>query len=344
MGDEPAALVVSVDQNDDPSLQSLGDAVRRDADAVAAVLTDRDACGFMPDRMGRLGGADATAKAIEQEILSMGRDLSEDAPFLFYYSGHGGVISGEVCLEARDANIVTNENRITMSRLASALNNIPSKRKLLIIDACYSGGLSDVASTWKSARTPYNPLVLGEGTVVIASSDRHQPSAIMPGDPLSLFTKHLVQGLKGAAAVPGHPFIGVFDLFNYVAEAVVAELPGQEPIYAAHHQKNNFAVARTPTSIPSSISKQSGSAQDMVDVSSVFSALYPLGPRDRDIWERSSGRLEALDLSGAGRTQWFRACQHVSRGGLPPLSRLVEAGLQDYPFNQKLGALSVPFS
>lgn len=344
MGDDPAALIVSVDQNDDPHLQSLGGAVRRDADAVAAVLKDRNACGFTHDRVGRIGGADATATAIEQKILSMGRDLSENAPFLFYYSGHGGVISGEACLEARDANTLTNENRITMSRLATAFNTVPSKRKLLIIDACYSGGLSDIASTWKSARAPYNPLILGEGTVVIASSDRSQPSAIMHGDPLSLFTKHLVQGLKGAAAVPGRPFIGVFDLFNYVAEAVVAELPGQEPVYAAHHQKSNFAVAITPPSIPSSISKQSGFAQDMVDVSSVFSALYPLGPRDRDIWERSSGRLEALDLSGAGRTQWFRACRHVSRGGLPPLIRLVEAGLQDYPFNEKLGTLSVPSS
>jgi hypothetical protein len=75
----------------------------------------------------------------------------------------------------------------------------------------------------------------------MASSRSTEYSYVMPGDTNSLFTRHLLDGLRGAAPGPGG-VIRVFDLFDYVQPRVTADEPQQHPIFKAEIEEN-FPVA-----------------------------------------------------------------------------------------------------
>lgn len=332
------AVVITVEANDDPKLNSLGASVTNDGNAVAKAFRYISQVGSVDDQIVHLSGDQATATAIIETVSSVGHSLEPNDPFFLYYSGHGGHIGSEVCLEARDANLDTDHGRVSMSMLASALAGVASKRKLLVFDTCFAGGFGDLTAQSKTSAVPSSPFLRGEGIVVIASSDSGQQSQILHGDCLSLFTKHLVEGLRGRAALPGKQEIGVFELFSYVSEAVIAEAPGQHPVYAAGGQKRNFPVAILPSKdkLNSPVLSSYWDQERVGGLPAIFSALYPYGPRDREIWERAGGALAFIDLSGPGQTQWFRAIRYIEKGGHLSLDRLISTALLDFPFHPRL--------
>ena len=346
------ALVVTVEQNTHDRLPDLGESVTADGNLIEHVLLDEDVCGYGSDRVTRLGGTSATAENISAALDTLRRTVDPEDPVFFYFSGHGDASSCDgsdgASLFPWNADISRCENVLTSGVLAQAWGGIPSKRKLAVVDACYSGGLrmtkSTVASEKHLSRPQLNALSDGEGSVLISSSRSIEPSLILGRDLTSLFTKHLAKGMLGQGGHDGDGFVRVFDLFNYVAIEVRREAPEQSPVYAAYHQNQNFAVAccvdagrrkmRTPLT---EMATDSGRLQA---ITAVFCSLYPLGPRDQDIWERAGGDLSRLQLSGQGRTDWFRAIQLIDRGGGSlTFEVLCREALLDYPRNRDLELL-----
>ena len=72
---------------------------------------------------------------------------------------------------------------------------------------------------------------------------------------------------------------------------------------------------------------------------SLAAELYPRGPDDLGLWERSGGRDADLLPSGDGRTRWRRALWGMRRGMVPSPSALLAAMLSDYPSNERLDQL-----
>ena len=347
------ALIVTVEQNTHDRLPDLGECVTSDGDLIASVLLDEDVCGYGSDRVMRLGGTSATAENICATLGELHRIVEPEDPVFFYFSGHGDASSCDgsdgASLFPCDADIDRCENVLTSSMLRQAWGGIPSKRKLAVVDACYSGGLkitkSTVASKKHLSRPRLNALSDGEGSVLISSSRSIETSLILQQDSTSLFTKHLANGMLGHGGHDGDGFVRVFDLFNYVAIEVRRQTPEQSPVYAAYHQNQNFAVAccfnegrrkmRTPL-----IEMAAGSGR-LQTITTVFCSLYPLGPTDQSIWERAGGDLSRLTLSGQGRTDWFRAIQLMDRGGgSVTIEVLCQEALLDYPRNRDLELLS----
>ena len=62
-------------------------------------------------------------------------------------------------------------------------------------------------------------------------------------------------------------------------------------------------------------------------------ARYPAGPTDRDVWERAGGDVSQLDLTGDGRTRWYRALRFLRQGGGHTISAksLLREFASDYP-------------
>lgn len=343
------AVIVSVDENQDPAISSLGAAIRADGDAVEGALLDADRCGYARNRIQRLSGRSATSAVIFTALDSIAQVLSKDDPFLFFYSGHGGLTPQGVVLVPEDAELSSNTGLLSSTALSSYVHRIPSKRKLIIVDACHSGGLTISGGIAKGAKPLSNALLealsAGEGLVVIASSRLSEASYIRPGDSLSLFTKHLVDGLRGGGGHDAEGYVRVFDLFNFIAESVRREEPLQAPVYAAYHQDSNFPVAycaaidkRLP--LPNSRVAQSAHAKPNTILLDTLCELYPLGPTDQDIWERAGGDLSRLQLSGSGRTAWSRAVRDIARGASVSVADIVVAASEDYPLNRKLRDLS----
>ena len=346
------ALIVTVEQNTHDRLLDLGESVSADGDLIERVLLDEEVCGYGSDRVVRLRGTSATAENIRAALDRLRRTVDPEDPVFFYFSGHGDASSCDgsdgASLFPWNADIVRCENVLTSGVLAQAWGGIPSKRKLAVVDACYSGGLRMTKSTAVSERRLSSPqlnaLSDGEGSVLISSSRSVEPSLILARDSTSLFTKHLANGLLGHAGHDEDGFVRVFDLFNYVAIEVRHEAPGQSPVYAAYHQNQNFAVAccvdtaRRKTRPP--LTKMPADGDRLQAITAVFCSLYPLGPTDQAIWERAGGDLSKLKLCGQGRTDWFRAIQLMDRGGGSlTIEVLCREALSDYPRNRDLERL-----
>lgn len=340
------SIVVSVDKNADDSFVDLGSQVIADGEAIEATLTNATYCSYLPNRVVRLSGPNTSLNEVEAAFCSAKSDVGEEDPFLFYFSGHGDYLEGEAFLVPFDGEGGVKSSMISSSRLAQLMSKIPSRRKLIILDACFSGGLSVGKSMAKTARAiPHNlisEMSGGEGVVAIASSRASEESLVLYGDTNSLFTKYVLLGLNGAAGHDSKGFVKVFDLFNFVAEQVRHEAPEQSPVYAAYQQDSNFPVAfcadeskrksATLTLAPNGLSHLKQAVE-------VFSSLYPQGPLDQEIWSRSGGDIAGLDLSGNGRTMWFRALRDVEMGSKVTLADLISETREDYPYNRRLGEL-----
>ena len=342
------ALVVTVDQYASPRVGNLGPRVVADGDAMVAVLSDTDLCGYAPARITRLSGPTATCSGVLDAMHTLAGVVMPEDPVLFYFSGHGDppVVPQEgSSLLPYDFDPDTGVRVLTADGLASAWSSIPSLRKLAIIDACYSGGLA-IAKAATSVATGLNTglldkLAAGRGSVALASSRASETSLILSGDPTSLFTKHLVAGLRGAAGHDPQGFIRVFDLFTYVAAAVRREVRQQHPLYAAAHQEENFPVSycALPGRRKSREAISGLEASDPARMLEVFVVLYPLGPSDQAVWERAGGELSRLHLTQQGRTDWFRALQTLAKGGggaAISATNLLREALQDYPHHPDL--------
>lgn len=338
------ALLVTVNENRDHLISSLGNTVLDDGNAVEQTLLDEDVCGYAINHVKRLSGVDASHDRITSAIEAFASSIREDDPFLMYFSGHGGLHSDGTFLVPYDADIRTGADLLYSDELSNSLGRLPSKRKLIIIDACHSGGLNLSGSVAKGPKyisnAVLNAMAEGEGVVVITSSRSNEVSYIQAGDPLSLFTKHLVSGLRGAGGHDKSGFVRVFDLFNYVAENVRKEESRQAPVYAAHHQDINFPIAfcgaaEKRIQVPRPVLNDgAGNLSDLL--LQTLCDLYPLGPSDQEIWQRAGGDLSRLDLAGSGRTVWLRAVRDIERGGSPSARKIIAAAYEDYPLNNKL--------
>ena len=341
------ALIITVDSNIDPAFNDLGNAVIADGDAVKDTLIDPGRCGYANRNVVRLSGTDASLQVILDTLEQMSSVVEEGDPFFLFYSGHGDVSGGHAYLAPFDANPVRGTGLLTSQLLAEALLKVRSKRKLIAIDACYSGGMDLSSARTKSSKRLGNALLdemaIGEGIVVIASSRSTETSMILGSDSTSLFTKHLVAGLRGSGGHDEGGFVRVFDLFNYVAVEVRAEWPDQAPVYAAHHQDSNFAVAycqavekRVRPPVLPSAPNQVTNTDALVEL---FCVLYPLGPADQELWVRAGGDLSRLVLSGTGRTQWVRALKEIDRGLSVTTLDIINVALEGYPKNRSLEML-----
>lgn len=71
-------------------------------------------------------------------------------------------------------------------------------------------------------------------------------------------------------------------------------------------------------------------------------ALYPAGPADGAVWERAGGDPADLPDASTPRKRWGLALHAVEAGhtGAPPLDRLLDTMLNDYPKNTDLASVA----
>jgi len=144
-----------------------------------------------------------------------------------------------------DAGIA--QTAISGNELTDALRAIPARKLIVVFDCCHAGGIGQpkdpAAPTLKTGLSEqyYNALKTGRGRVILASSRDDEPSWVLPNAENSLFTQHLLAGLRGGAPGPGG-VIRIFDLFHYLQPKVIADQPDQHPIFKAELEEN-FPVA-----------------------------------------------------------------------------------------------------
>src|SRR5215211_2911291 len=155
---------------------------------------------------------------------------------LLYFTGHGlkddeGRLYLAMRNTRRDALMFT---AISGAQLNDAMDASRSRRKVLILDCCYSGAFPAGRTAKSDEGVQTLERFQGKGRAVLTATDATQYA--FEGDDLSgtgtssVFTRHLVDAISsGAADLDEDGDIALDELYSYVYEQVVAEVPQQRP-------------------------------------------------------------------------------------------------------------------
>lgn len=237
------------------NIRPLPSSVTNDASSIQDLISS-SSLGLYPDENVKcLIDAEANGSAIRGELVRLAEQCTTDSTVLIFYSGHGGQLAsgpaaGEYLLPVdtkynSDDELVATS--ISSAEFSEALRKVKARRVVVIFDCCHSGGIGqpkDIATAiMKSGLTEryYQELASGWGRVILASSRENEPSWVRPGDSNSLFTRHLLDGLKGNALASGN-FVRILDLFSYLQPKVTGEQPNQHPVLKAEIE-TNFPIA-----------------------------------------------------------------------------------------------------
>jgi hypothetical protein len=259
------ALVVGIANYQ--KINRLPETVLNDAQDVHKLLINPNYCGYAEENIQLLLDGQATKVALQDALAILAQKSSHDSTVFIYISSHGGRVEfgphqGEYLLPV-DADFTSGASlaatAIANAQFTEALRAIPARRLVVMFDCCHSGGIGQPkdssAPILKSgfSHDYYEILKQGQGRVILASSRNTEKSYVLPGAENSIFTQHLLDGLKGGAIAPGG-VIRILDLFSYLQPKVTQDFADQHPILKAEIEEN-FAIAlclagKTATPLP----------------------------------------------------------------------------------------------
>lgn len=251
--DKAHALVIGIANYQ--HVNRLPPTVLQDAQDIHGLLVDPQHCAYPPENVRLLLDGQATQVALRQALADLAQRSNQDSTVFFYISSHGGRLesgsyAGEYLLPVdtlytSDQSLA--QTSISGSEFTEALRAIPARKVVVIFDCCHSGGIGqpkDITAPVLKAGLPesyYEALKAGIGRAILASSRSTEYSWVLPGATNSLFTKHLLAGLRGGIASEDG-LIRIFDLFEYLQPKVTSDQPDQHPIFKAELEEN-FPVA-----------------------------------------------------------------------------------------------------
>jgi len=286
-------------------INKLPNTVLDDANDVHKLLTDENHCAYPPDNVMLLPDEKATQSAVRGALGILAQRSNQESIVFIYLSSHGGRIesgayAGEYILPVdtvytSDGSLA--ESAISGAEFSEALRAIPARKLLVIFDCCHSGGIGQP----KNAAAPqlkalpesyYDMLKGGSGRVILASSRSSEYSYVLPGASNSLFTEHLLAGLRGGIASEDG-LIRIFDLFEYVQPLVTRDQSKQHPIFKAELEEN-FPVALYQAGQKGVIPKDtSGFRYD------AYISYVDAEPDSNWVWRTLLPRLEKAGLRSA---------------------------------------------
>lgn len=229
----------------------------KDAAAIRDALVDPNRCGYRPENVTLLQDEGATLPALRgalRELRERAERTGPESSVFVYFSGHGGRVAdgpaaGQYLLPVEveypdDARLAA--TALPDKEFATALKDVKAQKMLVILDCCHAGGVAQSKDARPPAPAPapltsHDILRGGDGRVVLASSRADELSWVLDGDEYGLFTRHLLDGLNGAAA-SDDGFVRVFDLFEYVQPRVTEARRTQRP-YFVGEVGSNFPIA-----------------------------------------------------------------------------------------------------
>jgi hypothetical protein len=327
----------------------------RDADDVAAALRDPALCGYAGERVELRVDADATRAAVLDGLDRLAARAGPDASVFIYFSGHGGRVEDGPLADCYFMTVEASwrspeelaRTAISGRELSQRLRAIPAARVTVVLDCCRAGGLAEPKD---AAPAPSGPalapglppqalaaLARGRGRAVLAASLADGFAyAATAGRRDSVFTHHLLEGLRGGAGGTGG-VIRVCDLFDYVQRHVAAEVPQQRPVFKAELEENYALALYRGGEAPPLILPR---ADDRCAYDAFVS--YRREPPDREWVEKALvPRLEALGLKlclphrdfrlGAPRVREMERAVEQSRYTIAVLTpRYLEGAFEDF--------------
>ncbi len=239
------ALIVGISNYQDIRIPKL-DCTVPDAEAVFDLLTDPEMAGFEKKNVKILLDEEGTLNKIKDAISNwLFKNADEESTVIIFFAGHGGVEEDRFGVETDHlAKYLLPYDTLFDNFSASALSNsefnmflrsIKSRRLVVFMDSCYSGGVTKKARDVKIIEDPYEKMAEGEGRLVIAASQPDQRSFEDRNLGHGVFTNHLLEALSGAADSDNDGYVSAMEVYRYLSDRVpktAMQLAGgiQEPV------------------------------------------------------------------------------------------------------------------
>ena len=214
---------------------------QHDAEDITKILRDPGRCAYPPANVRTLIDGEATREAIHAGLDALARETEERSTAFFFFSGHGVRVrdTGAYYLIPADGQRTSRDEvertGIASTELSARLREIRAARLTVVLDCCRASEMAEVELSAEVVA----PLGQGRGRVLLAAS---RDGAYKVDDRNSVFTHHLLAGLRGGARAVGG-VIRIGDLFDYVQQRFAAEPLPQQPIFKAEWEEN-YPIAR----------------------------------------------------------------------------------------------------
>jgi hypothetical protein len=239
-------LFTGIDRYDpDYGPEDLPSCVNDATDFMNALL--RDASRWNANNATLLTDTQATKQAIVQSLRMMAQAAGPDDVCVYFQSSHGGQYVG------RDAYLCMHDADLSDTELGAELSSFHNQTKVIVVvDACFSGGLFKAESgakersepsSWlfaqnamaafqkaKAARAKANgdeiPKDLGNNIAFITAADYNETA--QAGNPYSLFAGHMINAFRIADAdANGDQQHSFGELYDWAAPLATQENPAQ---------------------------------------------------------------------------------------------------------------------
>jgi hypothetical protein len=190
---------------------------------------------FSPDGVellrGPTAGAFREALARAETRVQAARASGERTLLLVFYSGHAGA-----------GGLEFGQERVGYDELKEAAARSSAEAKVVVVDACEAGALTQVKGARAEARLDFAlPTDEVRGTAFIASTavgEAAQESAAIGG---SFFTHHLEVALRGAGDADGDGRVTLAEAFRYTSQATVSDTSATRT--GAQHPTYDFRMS-----------------------------------------------------------------------------------------------------
>lgn len=249
----------------------------KDAQAVYDILSNPKIAGYKKENITLLTEKLATRKNILKAFNELIDKTDEDASIFLFYSGHGATYTDNDLIESRKSgeklkpesankrHYFLQPNNLTIKNfektwvkaeeLKEIVNALKSQRIIMFLDCCHAEGMSNAVpeiNTKTIKQLLRNPEGLvqkideGKGISILTACRADELSWVLPGDSLSLFTKCLIEALKGEhRAFFEEPYIRMTDVINYLMKKVPERKPEQRP-YVNIQMYDDFILSKLP--------------------------------------------------------------------------------------------------
>jgi formylglycine-generating enzyme required for sulfatase activity len=240
-GRRQAILIAASEFPDEPSLATLR-CPQNDVAGLAEVLASPEFGLFADPLLYVNQPHHATLRAINRVF----KQAARADQILIYYSGHGKLDgAGRLHLTTTDTEADALEtSSIPVSTLLRLIENYDCKQVALILDCCFSGA---VGKEFKSGvDDQLQQVAQTRGVFILTASTSVQTAAEKEGDQYSLFTKHILHGIKqGEADCDNDGLVSIDDLYEYTRLRVPLEGAQQPRKWTLDAQGGKLAIART---------------------------------------------------------------------------------------------------
>lgn len=208
----------------------------KDAAAFYDFITSPDGLAADPDNVRLLVDENATREAILGAMRDMMNSANSTDVFFLYFSGHGQTVdNGEEYYFFTNDTRTDNQNAIVSTALSrsevrSRLSNGKVRKKVLFLDACYSGMMASGGKSMGERREHlFQEMAETDDALVIFTSSSDTERSFEDetlGGGHGIFTYFLIKGLQGEAdkARSGNKNgrVTVYELDRYLGDEVNA--------------------------------------------------------------------------------------------------------------------------